>query len=553
MENTVYRICATVSAAALAASLLGAPFAVVAQGLDVPDDSAPAAAVAPGYLPAADLLSPFAAALSAALPDDAAAAYAERAYAPFWIEDGRAAILIAALRQADTHALPPARYAADALAAPTPGDDAGRARHEAALATAFLRYARDVNSGALEPRRIARDIKVSPERPNPAALLRAAALATDLAAFLDSLAPQTADYAGLRQAYGRMTALAGEATWGPTVPAGPTLRPGERGPRIAALRARLAAKGHPSEATDPALFDRGLEAAVRRFQAQAGLIVDGAVGPATLGAVNAGPAERAAQIAVNLERARWLNRPLGDRRIMVNLPDFTVQLIDDGRVLFDERTVVGLPDRQTPEFSDEMDHLVLNPTWYVPRSIATRDLLPQLQADPVGFVRRGMRLQRTDGGEMPEDIMTHDFSVYTQANFPYRIRQAPSDDNALGAVKFMFPNDDAIYLHDTPRRSLFNRDIRAFSSGCVRVRDPMRLAELLFAPQMDDPRGFIDGVLRSGRERTVTLERKVPIHLIYRTAFVDVLGAVQFRADVYGRDALVLRALRDLGLETPES
>jgi L,D-transpeptidase YcbB len=200
-----------------------------------------------------------------------------------------------------------------------------------------------------------------------------------------------------------------------------------------------------------------------------------------------------------------------------------------------------------------MDHLVLNPTWYVPRSIATKDLLPQLQADPEAFLQRGMKLQRTDGAPMPFGIASHDFSVYTQADFPFRIRQTPSDDNALGAVKFMFPNDDAIYLHDTPSRHLFNRDLRAYSSGCVRVRDPLRLAALLFEPQEADPRGFVDAVLSTERERTVRLRTPVPIHLTYRTAWIDATGALQLRGDVYGRDALVLRALRDLGLETPDA
>lgn len=546
--------CMQTGAMAAQHATLSAPVASPAAAPDASPATTPEAPATAGAVPPSPVaLDPFAAALSAALPEEAVLGYAERGFAPIWLEGGRAAALIAALRDADSHALPSSRYAPDLLSAEPPADILKRARAEAALARAFLRYARDVSSGALSPRRLARDIKIDPPRPDPTALLRAAAAAPDAGPFLAGLAPATDDYAGLRAAYARMAALAEDRAWGPQVPAGPTLRAGERGPRIAALRARLAAKGHPTDAVDAAHFDRGLEAAVKAFQAEAGLNTDGAVGRATLAAVNAGPAERAGQIAVNLERARWLNRPLGDRRIMVNLPDFSVRLIDGAAVLFDERTVVGRHDRQTPEFSDEMDHLVMNPTWYVPRSIATKDLLPQLQADPQAFLRRGMQLQRTDGAPMPYDIASHDFSVYTQADFPFRIRQTPSDDNALGAVKFMFPNDDAIYLHDTPTRHLFNRDLRAYSSGCVRVRDPLRLAALLFAPQEAEPRAFVDRVIAAGRERTIRLREPVPIHITYRTAWIDDNGALQLRGDVYGRDALVLRALRELGLEAPES
>ncbi|MFN3613859.1 MAG: murein L,D-transpeptidase [Rubrimonas sp.] len=509
-------------------------------------------AVAPNAeaAPASPGPSTFAAALRSAIDDaDVLAFYEARAFEPLWTDAARTEALLTALRGAEAHALPVARYAPDRLASMPRGDAAA----EAALTAAYLRYARDVSSGALEPRRVNREIKVRPPRPVTAELLERAA-SEDMNALLASLPPQDPGYAALQREYARLTALAVSADWGAPVPAGPTLRNGDIGPRVAALRERLGRLGFAAPATtQPTTFDAGLEAAVLNFQRAFGLIDDGAVGPATLAALNADPAKRAGQIAVNLERARWMNRPLGDRRIMVNLPDYTVTLIDGDRVLFHERVVIGMTDRQTPEFSDEMEFLVLNPTWFVPRSIATKDLLPQLQQDPEAFLRRGMRLVRTDGEPMPADLASHDFSIYDANTFPYRIRQQPSDDNALGAVKFMFPNDDAIYLHDTPRRSLFNRDVRAFSSGCIRVRDPLRLAELLFEPQRPDARAFVDGIIATGRERTVYLDQPVPVHLIYRTAWVDEAGALQLRGDIYGRDADVLNALRALGLETPEA
>jgi murein L,D-transpeptidase YcbB/YkuD len=193
---------------------------------------------------------------------------------------------------------------------------------------------------------------------------------------------------------------------------------------------------------------------------------------------------------------------------------------------------------------------VLNPSWHVPRSIATEELLPELQEDPGLLARRNMTLARTDGGPVPLDPSSHDFTSYTAADFPYRIRQRPNASNALGLVKFMFPNDHAIYLHDTPSKRLFAKDRRTFSHGCVRVQDPLRLAELLLSPQEADPRGFIDRVLVTGAERYVNLVEHVPVHLLYRTAWIDPDGTRHFRADVYGRDAQVRAALGAAGVAT---
>lgn len=529
-------------AAALACATIAAPAASRAES------GAIVAAARPAY----------ATALHAALADpDAAAFYASRGDAPLWTSgDGaRAAVLIATLRAADGHGLPVARYRPDALAAALARtDDAGRGAAEAALTRAFLQYARDVASGVLEPRSIARDIKVDPPRPHPAALLRAAAAAPNMVAHLAALAPADPGYETLRDRYRALSAVAASGDWGPAVPAGATLRPGDSGPRVAALRARLARLGDLAPAAPSAadaLFDPQLAEAVRRFQARHGLNQDGAVGPATLAAINVSAGFRAGQLAVNLERMRWLNRPLGEKRIVVNQPDYTVTLFDGDAVLFRERVVVGQPRFKTPEFSDEMEYLVLNPTWHLPRSIATKELLPLLQEDPSVLARRGMRLVRTDGGPLPLDPSAHDFSGYTARNFPYSVKQAPSDDNALGRVKFMFPNGDSIYLHDTPTKKYFARDVRALSHGCVRVQDPLLLATLLLAPQQADPRGFIDAVLASGRERYVYLDRPVPVHLTYRTAWIDDAGALQLRADVYRRDAAALAALTAVGVAAP--
>lgn len=498
-----------------------------------------------------------------ALGDEAlravASVYAARGNAPVWLDGGtgRAATLIGVLRAADAHGLPVARYAPDALsAALARTDPAGVAAADLALSEAFLRYARDVVSGLLDPGRAVPGIHVTPERPDPAALLRVAAAAPDLGAFLASLAPSDPEYAVIKARLAALTRRVAAGDWGAPVAPGATLRPGDRAPRVAALRARLTALGDiaaTAPVSDPGLYDADLEAAVLAFQRRHGLNEDGAVGPATLAAVNTSAEARAAQLAVTLERLRWMNRDLGARRIVVNQPAFTVTLIDNGVTLFHERVVVGTPQNQTPEFSDQMEMIVLNPSWHVPRSIATKELLPLLKNDPGYLSRNSMTLTRPDGGPVPADPSTHDFSAYTTRDFPYRIRQTPNSDNALGLVKFLFPNDYAIYLHDTPSKRLFARDQRALSHGCVRVRDPLTLATLLLAPQKDDPRGFIDAVLATGRERYVRFDMPVPVHLTYRTAWVDEAGVDQFRADIYGRDAAVLDALRAAGVGAPQA
>ncbi|MGF1660774.1 MAG: murein L,D-transpeptidase [Rubrimonas sp.] len=489
--------------------------------------------------------------------------YAARDHAPLWLDgDGAAAdAFLAALEGADAHALPVARHAPDALrrareaAAAPAATPAERAQAELAFARAYLAYATDLSAGVVDPRSVAAEIRRAAPRRDPLRLLEAAAQAADMPAHLAGLAPTDPDYARLLALYAELRDAARGGAWGAPIPPGRTLRPGDRDPRTPALRARLERLGDlpaGGGVADPDRYDADLAEALRRFQRRHGLDADAAMGPLTRAALNAGPAERAAQVAVNLERIRWMNFDLGARRIEVNQAAFTVRLIDSDRALFEERVVVGTQRDQTPEFSDEMEYMVLNPSWHVPESIAVDEILPLLQRDPGYLAARNMKLTRVDGQPGPEDPASHDFTNYSAANFPYRIRQRPDAGNALGKVKFMFPNDYAIYLHDTPSKRLFDRDTRAFSHGCVRVRDPLRLAELLLAPQMEDPSRFIQRVLSAGAERYVTLDAHVPVHLLYRTVTFDAAGTPEFRADVYGRDARASQALRKAGVALPD-
>ncbi|MEM0942362.1 MAG: peptidoglycan-binding protein, partial [Pseudomonadota bacterium] len=389
------------------------------------------------------------------------AAYEARGFAPIWLgENGPSAAATAyleALGQADRHALPVERYGREELRARLADlrdlDLAARAALEADLTASFLAYARDLNSGALVPRKVDRELHVYPERPEPHTLITGLGDATDPARWLAELAPQDPVYARLVARYETYRMLADGAAWGESLPKRRTLREGERSDLVPLLRDRLTAMGYleddrqvqgtlliasnetandaenglVEEAVDPNRYDPALVAAVTQFQARHGLNQDGVVGPATRAALNVEPGFRAAQIAVNLERMRWLNRDLGAKHILVNLAAFEFDVLEDGKSVFNSRTVVGKARKhRTPEFSDEMDHMVINPTWFVPRSIAREEILPALQEDPTYLSRKNMRITGVD------DPSTIDWSTITPDTFPGKVRQAPGSGNALG-------------------------------------------------------------------------------------------------------------------------
>lgn len=520
---------------------------------------APAATAADGGALKTALIAP------QATSDEARLHYQNTAYRGLWFDasgdDSKAMALVEVLSRAGDHALPAGKYNTPllraALTAARAGDPAATAAAEIALTNAFLAYARDLTSGLLEPRRVDRDLHVFPERPDAPLLLMGLSRATDVTTYLDALAPGHAHYAALKAELGELVSMGVAGAWGPEAPLGGSIRLGQRGPRIEAIRARLTAMGdyRPAfPAADPAEYDEGLETAVRLFQRRHGLNDDGVIGKRTVAAMNKSAVYRAGQIVVNMERLRWLNRDLGHRHILVNQADFNVKVIEGDQILFNERVVIGKARKhRTPEFSDQMTHLVFNPTWHVPYSIATKEILPKLQEDPEYLAKKNMRLlARGESGEF--DPTLTDWTLYSENDFPFVVKQRPGGGNALGRVKFMFPNQFSIYLHDTPSKSLFRKDARAFSHGCVRVQDPMELARVILSAQKADPIPYIDGILGRGKERQVNLEDPLPVHLTYRTAWVDADGTYQFRADVYGRDARILAALRAAGVDAaPES
>lgn len=517
-----------------------------------------AGAVALGFglaaLPAAAETVAFRQALAAAVSEDTAVAgfYRARDFAPLWTgaEDApRRAALVAALSAVDSHGLPAARYDLDGLIAAFSGlrSDGDRGRLEARVTRAYLAYARDINSGVLTPSAIDPGMVRTVVRPQPAALLEGVA-GGDPAGFIRALPPQAPEYARLVRERHRLAALIAAGGWGATVPGG-RYQPGDTGPAVIALRNRLIAMGYLARRAE-AGFDGAVQAAVIAFQADHGLETDGIAGPSTVAALNVGPEERLKSILVALERERWMNFDRGARHVWVNLADFRVRLIDDGKVTFETRSVVGrnASGRRSPEFSDEMTHLIINPTWNVPRSIATGEYLPQLRADPNAAGHLDILDRR--GRVVARDSV--DFSQFSTSSFPFSMRQRPGPANALGKVKFMFPNPWNIYLHDTPQRALFSREVRDFSHGCIRLNDPYDFAYELLSRQTDDPEGLFRSVLNTGSETRVDLATPVPVHIVYRTAVIPARGKANYRADIYGRDGRIFAALAGAGLELPE-
>ncbi len=349
-------------------------------------------------------------------------------------------------------------------------------------------------------------------------------------------------YRALSDALVRYRTSAGSGGW-PVLPPGPTLEVGSSDPSVVILRARLRATGDLAEPPqgDAAVVDPVLDAAIRRFQARHGLAVDGKVGPSTRAALNVPVDRRVDQLRANLERARWILRTNPPERIDVDIAAFSVERWQDGAVTWRSRAIVGQPFRQTPVFADTITYLEVNPDWTVPRSILIKDIIPRIRRNPDYLVEQGFYALDRSGAWVPLEVATR--AALEGSAFPWTLVQRPGPLNALGRMKFMFPNEFAVYLHDTPAPELFGKPARPFSSGCIRVEDAMGLAELLLAANPGWDRARIEAVIASGETRRVDLARPMPVRLLYRTADIGEDGTVQFRDDIYERDDPLLAAL----------
>jgi murein L,D-transpeptidase YcbB/YkuD len=476
--------------------------------------------------------------------------YAERKGVPAWTDSQglgvRGAAVVAALRAAGAEGLDAADYHATEidprLAAQGPER---RVDLELLVTDALLSYAVHLRAGRVEPRALDEEHAVERQKVDAVAAALAVAGAPDVEARLLALAPPHQDYAVLRKALAthREAAAAGRA-W-PAAGPGPVLKPGMQDPSVPALRRRLAATGEfAGTDLESDVYDPELEAAVKLFQSRHGLGDDGVVGGRTRAQLNVSLERRIQQIVVNMERLRWLPDRLGDRHVLVNLPGYTLKAVENGEVRLEMPVIVGSAVRATPILSSRIGHVVLNPTWTVPETIAREDILPKAIKDPGFFVREGITIRDGWGEDAPViNPYDVDWQRVGKGITRYRLRQEAGPNNPLGTVKFMFANEFDVYLHDTPQRQKFNRDVRTLSSGCVRVGDPEGLTEFLFAGMDGWGRERIQQVKEQGQTRTVYLRRPAAVHLTYQTVVPDPLGGVQFRPDVYDRDQLLIQAL----------
>ena len=506
---------------------------------------APAALLGPGQA-LAQTFPAFRQALAEGAAENSALAayYRENGFQPIWTgaqDAARRTALVSALSRAAEHGLPVARYDLPGLLAAFNGVETERDRGlvEARASLTFLQYARDIHSGVLEPSTIIPDIVRQLPRPDPTQLMHDFVNAEPVS-FMRNLAPSSPEYVRLYRAKHDLETQIAQGGWGPHVQAG-SLAPGDRGPAVVQLRNRLIAMGFLPRSPS-AQYDARMQAAVLEFQNSVGIEADGVAGSDTIRQINVDPEDRLRPIVVAMERERWLNIPRGDRHVWVNLVDFVARIVDFDHVTFETRAVVGARGTQTPEFSDVMEYIEINPDWTLPRSIV---------GEYWGALTSGgaQHLQLIDnrGNVVPREYV--DIGAYSPTTLPYEVRQPPGPGNPLGEVKFLFPNPYAIYLHDTPSRSLFGRSVRAFSHGCIRLQRPRDFAFEILRPQEPDPESFYMSVLNSRRQTEVHLVTPIPVHLVYRTAYTSVDGRMNYRDDVYGRDARLYDALISAGVE----
>jgi murein L,D-transpeptidase YcbB/YkuD len=484
--------------------------------------------------------------------------YKARDYAPLWLDNGkvtdRAKAAMATLKDADSAGLDARDYPAPDFAAATTAD--ALAEDELKLTNAVLTYARQAQIGRIHFSRVAADIQFDLKAPEPEKVLETLAKADDAGKALDGYNPPQPEFKALRAKLAELRAGKVQATQtedakpAPTVQiaSGPILRPGMKGERVVQLRKRLDVAG---DKNNP-VYDDAVVEAVKTFQTQADLDTDGNVGPATLRALNGDKQEtskidRASNdpidtVVVNMERWRWLPRDLGNPHVIVNVPDYRLTLWDNGKVYWTTKIVAGKAgSHATPMISAEMKFITVNPTWNVPPSIIEKEYLPALQEDPGALDRIGLKVEQAPDGTV-------------------RIYQPPGAGNALGRIRFNFPNKFLVYQHDTPDKYLFKKEKRAFSHGCMRVENPLVYGEKILSLAMPDGH-YTAAKLESmfgGSEINLNFPKPIWVHLTYQTAFVDADGKLQFREDVYGRDQRMIAILKgsdrkvaDIAVERP--
>lgn len=473
--------------------------------------------------------------------------YEQRSNLPLWLTggqlNGQGRALIDELSNSYRDGLDPSEYLSSINGFTNITDDENAARLELALSNAFLQLGRDLYSGITTPSVTDPNIVIKRKKVDATQWLDGAA-SSGVADMLRVLRPNHPQYAQLRQMLGGYRSLLLRGGWKP-VSEGPTLKPGMTDQRVNEMRQNLAARGYDSlDVADLNFYDEGLVGAMKHFQERHGLAADGVAGPQTFKALSVSAEERVRQIAINLERWRWLPRKLGVNHVLVNQAGFELFIMKGNKIVDNRRVIVGKPFHQSPMFSDEIIYSEFNPTWTVPLSIAGKEMLPKIRNNPNYLESKNYKLYKSwNSNAKPINPFAIDWSAVSSSRFPYRIVQQPGKNNALGQVKFIFPNKFSVYLHDTPSRNLFSRTGRAFSHGCIRVDKPIEFAKKIYELQGGLNPSKINGILASKKQTRVNLKRKLPVHLAYFTAWIDENGVPLFFDDVYKRDKLVSKYL----------
>ena len=475
--------------------------------------------------------------------------YIGRNFEPFWVKsERRLENLVSSISEAKLHGLPLSRYPLEELRQSIFENDLSqKAKLELMATETFLLFAQDISGGILNPNKIDNNINVIPERKDAKVLLASLTDSVNINLYFRSLFPSSSEYKSLLNELKKLRETSLNGSWGDLVPTDAVLAVGMTHDNVPFLRKRLYKMGYPVYETHSRYFDEQLNDSVKRFQEYHGLNPDGVFGKRSIEAVNVPPKTRLMQVLVNLERMRWNNHDRGPEYVLVNQPNFQAYFKSENEKVWESRVVIGLPSNQTAEFNDTMTHMVVNPTWHVPKSIAVDEYLPLIQSDP-NFLNDNEMVLMVRGTDTIIDSNLIDMQAFTPDNFPFLIKQIPSNINALGLVKFMFPNKFSIYMHDTPMKDLFFKDERTFSHGCIRLQEPFQFAYSLLRKQEVDPESKFQEVLQKEEETYINLSRKIPVYITYRTAFFDDFGQVHYRADVYGRDALVYMALVEAGV-----
>jgi len=473
------------------------------------------------------------------------AVYSVRQYEPLWLKNQQLApwgqVVVATLRAAGQHGLPVKDYnLAEIEARLNATDWSEKVVLDLLITDGFMRYVADLKVGRVSPRQLKGEKYQQQLMVDPAEVVNQALASSDLQAYLDTLPPPSPVYQGLVKTLAYLRAEQAKGPW-PEIPDGPKMEPGKSYDRIIKLRERLAATGELGAATlEGRQYDDALVAAVKDYQLRVGLEGDGVIGRNTRLALNTPIDVRINQVLANMERLRWQQPEAADRYVVVNVPAFELTAFEKGQPALHMMTITGRPARKTPIFSDNIRYLEFNPNWHVPPTIVKEDILPHLRKDPnYALEHKNVHIYQ-DGVEVdPTTIDWQNVGVHE-----YRMRAPPGPRNPLGTVKFMFPNPFDVYLHDTSEPNLFKEDVRALSSGCVRVADPAALTNWILGTK----EGWSDekrlNILESGKQTRVDLPSLVPVHLIYITSWLGNDGIPVFRQDIYGYDAELAAALQ---------